>query len=101
MYLRHEAGHAFNYAYSSTEKQNGRPFRAVPATLSRELQTGSFSRRYVRHMKDGMRRNIRMKTLPKHLRCGLRPDSKWRKRYKALGRHEETAIHASHRRDAG
>jgi hypothetical protein len=41
MYLRHEAGHAFNYAYALYKTKNGADLRAVPAALPRQLQTGS------------------------------------------------------------
>ena len=65
-YLRHEAGHAFNYAYRLYERADwhalfgpySRPYRErYPASMC-----GTFS--------DGTRRNIPTKTLPNRSRCG-------------------------------
>ena len=72
MYLRHEAGHAFNYAYklyrSAGVEAN---LRAVPAPVSRQLPAASrFRATMCGIWRDGMRRSIRMKILPKRLRCG-------------------------------
>jgi len=71
MYLRHEAGHAFTYAYSCTILGVEKDLRAVPAALSRQLPAGAVFRvTMCGTCRDGMRRSIRMKILPRRLRCG-------------------------------
>jgi len=71
MYFRHEAGHAFTYAYklpqhSRVEALFGpflRPYRD-------NYRPVPFSRDYVRHLPGGMRRSIPTKTLLKPSRSG-------------------------------
>ena len=71
MYLRHEAGHAFNYAYRLHRMPEwkqlfgrfaGRITIITGRSLSRRIMCGTWP--------DGMRKNIRMKTLRKPLRFG-------------------------------
>jgi len=75
MYLRHEAGHAFTYAYKLHNKPDWKqifgPFRRP---YRDNYQPAPFSRDYVRICRDGMRRSIQTKILPRPLRCGLRRD---------------------------
>ncbi len=71
MYLRHEAGHAFNYAYklhrtAEWKQFSGRSAGLITTTIglfrSREIMCAIWQ--------DGMRRNIPTKISPKLLQCG-------------------------------
>ena len=50
MYMRHEAGHAFNYAYALYKTPEWRTLRAVSDGLTATIQARPFSRQFVRHM---------------------------------------------------
>ncbi len=71
MYLRHEAGHAFTYAYKLHTKPEWKQILGRSGVL---IATTTGPRRFRATMcgicRDGMRRSIRMKILPRRLRCG-------------------------------
>ncbi len=74
MYLRHEAGHAFNYAYGFTARRSGsrcldRSGVLIAITIVQCLFPGTTCV----ILRAGTRKNIPMKTLRKLLRYGLRP----------------------------
>ena len=71
MYLRHEAGHAFTYAY----KLHGKPewkliFGPFRRPYRDNYRPAPFRAIMCGICRDGMRRNIRMRISPRRLRCG-------------------------------
>jgi hypothetical protein len=86
MYLRHEAGHAFNYAYElykmpefhslfgSFRKPYRENYRPIP-----------FSRRYVRHMEGWYAQKHPDEDFAETFAVWMTPRSNWRKRYKGWG----------------
>jgi len=71
MYLRHEAGHAFNYAYELYKRADWRalfgPFRRPYRDDYRPVP---FTRRFVRHIAGWYARSTRMRTSRKHSPSG-------------------------------
>ena len=86
MYLRHEAGHAINYAYELYKTQEWRdvfgPFRRAYRDFYRPV---AFSRHYVRHMAGWYAQKHPDEDFAETFAVWLTPRSNWRKRYKGWG----------------
>jgi hypothetical protein len=86
MYLRHEAGHAFNYAYklyrSSEWKSLFGPFRRRYRDNYRPVP---FSRDYVRHLAGWYAQKHPDEDFAETFAVWLTPRSAWRKRYRDWG----------------
>jgi hypothetical protein len=83
MYLRHEAGHAFNYAYQLYKSAEWRelfgPFRRAYRDNYRPIP---FSRKFVRHMAGWYAQKHPDEDFAETFAVWLTPRSQWRKRYK-------------------
>jgi len=83
MYLRHEAGHAFNYAYELYKTPKWRklfgPFRKAYRDNYRPVP---FSRSYVRHMAGWYAQKHPDEDFAETFAVWLTPRSRWRARYK-------------------
>jgi len=83
MYLRHEAGHAFNYAYRLYNTADWRelfgPFRRAYRDNYRPIP---FSRKFVRHMAGWYAQKHPDEDFAETFAVWLTPRSQWRKRYK-------------------
>jgi hypothetical protein len=83
MYLRHEAGHAFNYAYKLYEEPEWRelfgPFRRPYRDRYRPVP---FHRGYVRHMEGWYAQKHPDEDFAETFAVWLTPRSRWRQRYK-------------------
>ena len=83
MYLRHEAGHAFNYAYRlfATEGWRRRfgPFRRP---YREDYRPVPFSRRYVRHIEGWYAQKHPDEDFAETFAVWLTPRSNWRERYR-------------------
>ena len=86
MYLRHEAGHAFNYAYKLHKtpewKQLFGPFRRPYREAYRPVL---FSRNYVRHLAGWYAQKHPDEDFAETFAVWLTPRSGWRKRYRGWG----------------
>ena len=86
MYLRHEAGHAFNYAYKLYQtaewKQLFGPFRRPYRETYRPVL---FSRNYVRHLAGWYAQKHPDEDFAETFAVWLTPRSAWRKRYRGWG----------------
>jgi len=86
MYLRHEAGHAFNYAYQLYETEE---WRKVFGDYSRpyrdDYKARPFSRRYVHHIAGWYAQKHPDEDFAETFAVWLTPDSDWRKRYQGWG----------------
>jgi hypothetical protein len=82
MYLRHEAGHAINYAYGLYKtpewKQIFGPYRKPYRDHYRPIP---FSRRFVRHMEGWYAQKHPDEDFAETFAVWLTPGSRWRKRY--------------------
>ncbi len=82
MYLRHEAGHAFNYAYELYKTAEWRevfgPFRRAYREKYRPVP---FSRSYVRHIAGWYAQKHPDEDFAETFAVWLTPGSRWRKRY--------------------
>jgi Putative zinc-binding metallo-peptidase len=82
MYLRHEAGHAFNYAYELYKTPTWRelfgPFRRAYRDNYRPIP---FSRRHVRHIAGWYAQKHPDEDFAETFAVWLTPGSRWRKRY--------------------
>jgi hypothetical protein len=83
MYLRHEAGHAFNYAYALYKTPEWRdlfgPFRRPYRDHYRPVP---FSRRFVRHIAGWYAQKHPDEDFAETFAVWLTPRSQWRKRYR-------------------
>src|SRR5438105_4183219 len=83
MYLRHEAGHAINYAYALYKtpewKEHFGPFRRPYRDLYRPVP---FSRNFVRHMEGWYAQKHPDEDFAETFAVWLTPRSRWRERYK-------------------
>jgi hypothetical protein len=83
MYLRHEAGHAFNYAYALYRTPEWRdlfgPFRRPYRDSYRPVP---FSRRFVRHIAGWYAQKHPDEDFAETFAVWLTPRSQWRQRYK-------------------
>ena len=86
MYMRHEAGHAFNYAYQLYKTAEWRevfgPFRRAYRDTYRPVP---FSRKYVRHMAGWYAQKHPDEDFAETFAVWLTPRSNWRKRYRGWG----------------
>ncbi|MDQ2980216.1 MAG: putative zinc-binding metallopeptidase, partial [Acidobacteriota bacterium] len=86
MYLRHEAGHAFNYAYELYKTPEWRdlfgPFRRAYRDDYRPVP---FSRRFVRHIAGWYAQKHPDEDFAETFAVWLTPRSQWRHRYKGWG----------------
>jgi hypothetical protein len=86
MYLRHEAGHAFNYAYELYKTPRWRelfgPFRRAYRDNYRPIP---FSRQYVRHIAGWYAQKHPDEDFAETFAVWLTPGSHWRKRYHGWG----------------
>ena len=86
MYIRHEAGHAFNYAYQLYKSAEWRdlfgPFRRAYRDNYRPIP---FSRKFVRHMAGWYAQKHPDEDFAETFAVWLTPRSQWRKRYKGWG----------------
>jgi hypothetical protein len=86
MYLRHEAGHAFNYAYELYKTQEWRdlfgPFRRPYRENYRPVP---FSRRFVRHIAGWYAQKHPDEDFAETFAVWLTPRSNWRKKYRGWG----------------
>jgi hypothetical protein len=86
MYLRHEAGHAFNYAYEAYKLPEWRalfgPFRRPYRDDYRPIP---FSRRFVRHIAGWYAQKHPDEDFAETFAVWLTPRSNWRKKYAGWG----------------
>jgi hypothetical protein len=86
MYMRHEAGHAYNYAYQLYKTAEWRnlfgPFRR---TYRDHYRPVPFSRNYVRHMAGWYAQKHPDEDFAETFAVWLTPRSQWRKRYEGWG----------------
>jgi hypothetical protein len=86
MYLRHEAGHAFNYAYELFKTDDWKtlfgPFRRPYRDRYRPVP---FSRRFVRHMAGWYAQKHPDEDFAETFAVWLTPRSNWRAKYKGWG----------------
>jgi hypothetical protein len=84
MYMRHEAGHAFNYAYALYKTQECRdlfgPFRRPYRDNYKPVP---FSRQFVRHMEGWYAQKHPDEDFAETFAVWLKPNSDWRKTYAA------------------
>ena len=86
MYMRHEAGHAFNYAYTLYKTQEWRslfgPFRRPYRDNYKPVP---FSRQFVRHMEGWYAQKHPDEDFAETFAVWMTPRSNWRNRYKGWG----------------
>ncbi len=86
MYLRHEAGHAFTYAYKLHNRQEWKkifgPFRRP---YHDNYRPAPFSRDYVRHLPGWYAQKHPDEDFAETFAVWLTPRSNWRKRYRGWG----------------
>jgi len=82
MYLRHEAGHAFNYAYLLYEtKEWLELFGPFDRPYIDDFQPVPFSRKYVRHIAGWYAQKHPDEDFAESFAVWLTPDSDWQRRY--------------------
>jgi len=82
MYLRHEAGHAFNYAYRLyTLPEWQQTFGSFLEDYDEDFKTTPFSTRYVRNVPGWYSQKHPDEDFAETFAVWLRPDSNWRERY--------------------
>jgi hypothetical protein len=86
MYMRHEAGHAFNYAYQLYKTPEWRalfgPFRRA---YRENYKPVPFSRQFVRHMEGWYAQKHPDEDFAETFAVWMTPRSNWRKRYQGWG----------------
>jgi hypothetical protein len=86
MYMRHEAGHAFNYAYALFKTEEWReifgPFRRAYRDNYKPVP---FSRQFVRHMEGWYAQKHPDEDFAETFAVWMTPRSNWRKRYEGWG----------------
>ena len=86
MYMRHEAGHAFNYAYEMYKTREWRdlfgPFRRAYRDDYRPVP---FSRRFVRHIEGWYAQKHPDEDFAETFAVWLTPRSNWRRKYRGWG----------------
>src|SRR3954469_6081733 len=86
MYLRHEAGHAFNYAYELYKTQEWHDkFGSFRKPYRDNYKPVPFSRRFVRHMEGWYAQKHPDEDFAETFAVWITPRSNWRKRYKGWG----------------
>lgn len=85
-YLRHEAGHAFNYAYKLYEtKAWGKVFGPYSRPYTEDYKPYPFSRNFVRHIAGWYAQKHPDEDFAETFAVWLSPDSDWRETYKDWG----------------
>ncbi len=83
MYLRHEAGHAFNYAYKLHRTPEWRElFGSFRRPYREHYKPVAFSRRYVRHMAGWYAQKHPDEDFAETFAVWMTPGAKWREKYK-------------------
>jgi hypothetical protein len=83
MYMRHEAGHAFNYAYELFKTEEWRNlFGSFRKPYRDAYKPIPFSRRFVRHMEGWYAQKHPDEDFAETFAVWMTPRSNWRKRYK-------------------
>jgi hypothetical protein len=83
MYLRHEAGHAFNYAYKLHRTPEWRElFGSFRRPYRENYKPVAFSRRYVRHMAGWYAQKHPDEDFAETFAVWMTPNSRWRDKYK-------------------
>jgi len=83
MYLRHEAGHAFNYAYKLHRTPEWRElFGSFRRPYREHYKPVAFSRRFVRHMAGWYAQKHPDEDFAETFAVWMTPNSKWRDKYK-------------------
>jgi hypothetical protein len=83
MYLRHEAGHAFNYAYRLYQRPEWRDtFGPYRRRYSDDYRPVPFSREYVRHLPGWYAQKHPDEDFAETFAVWLTPKSNWRRRYR-------------------
>ena len=83
MYLRHEAGHAFNYAYKLYETDEWRErFGPFNRPYRERYRPVPFDRHYVRHMEGWYAQKHPDEDFAETFAVWLTPRSSWRRRYR-------------------
>jgi hypothetical protein len=83
MYMRHEAGHAFNYAYELYKTEEWRELFGSFRKPYRDMyKPVPFSRRFVRHMEGWYAQKHPDEDFAETFAVWMTPRSNWRKRYK-------------------
>lgn len=86
MYMRHEAGHAFNYAYELFKTEEWRSlFGSFRKPYRDAYKPIPFSRRFVRHMEGWYAQKHPDEDFAETFAVWMTPRSNWRKRYKGWG----------------
>jgi hypothetical protein len=86
MYMRHEAGHAFNYAYELYKTEEWRNlFGSFRKPYRDAYKPIPFSRRFVRHMEGWYAQKHPDEDFAETFAVWMTPRSKWRQRYKGWG----------------
>ena len=86
MYLRHEAGHAFNYAYQLYETEEWRKlFGDYAKPYHEDYKPHPFSRKYVVHISGWYAQKHPDEDFAETFAVWLTPGSDWEKRYKGWG----------------
>jgi hypothetical protein len=86
MYLRHEAGHAFNYAYELYKTPGwGELFGPFRRAYRDNYRPVPFSRRYVRHIAGWYAQKHPDEDFAETFAVWLTPSSRWRKKYRGWG----------------
>lgn len=86
MYLRHEAGHAFNYAYVLYESEEWhRVFGPYSRPYLENYRPNPFSRDYVRHIAGWYAQKHPDEDFAETFAVWLTPNSDWRTRYAGTG----------------
>ncbi|HUS18090.1 MAG TPA: putative zinc-binding metallopeptidase, partial [Terriglobales bacterium] len=83
MYMRHEAGHAFNYAYQLYQTPEWRElFGSFRKAYRENYKPVPFSRSFVRHMEGWYAQKHPDEDFAETFAVWMTPRSNWRKRYK-------------------
>jgi hypothetical protein len=83
MYLRHEAGHAFNYAYKLHRTPEWRElFGSFRRPYREQYKPVAFSRRYVRHMAGWYAQKHPDEDFAETFAVWMTPGAKWREKYR-------------------
>ena len=86
MYMRHEAGHAFNYAYELYKTEEWRELFGSFRKPYRDMyKPVPFSRRFVRHMEGWYAQKHPDEDFAETFAVWMTPRSNWRQRYKGWG----------------
>ena len=96
-YLRHEAGHAFNYAYKLYESPEWRErFGPFNRPYRDRYKPVPFDRSFVRHMEGWYAQKHPDEDFAETLAVWLTPRSRWRAALPGLARHAQAALRRSH-----